>query len=72
MDDKKILQIIEKLLDLSTFEVDNRRVLTIISNVLSLHHKSEPLDSNDDIWTNNLVEFMWEDEQGNGIYKFKN
>ena len=44
------------------------RILIMIEKLLKIY---EEMDE-EDIEENNLVECIWEDEDGNGIYKFKN
>ena len=66
MTKERILLMIEKLLDVADYEC-NSRVLGIISKILTLYKESE----DDNLPENNLVEFVWEDENGNGIYKIK-
>ena len=44
------------------------RILIMIEKLLKIY---EEMDE-EDIEENNLVECIWEDENGNWIYKFKN
>ena len=42
------------------------RILIMIEKLLKIYFELDDEESE-----NNLVEFMWEDENGNGIYKLK-
>ena len=44
------------------------RILIMIEKLLKIYEEMEE----EDMDTNNLVECIWEDENGNWIYKFKN
>ena len=45
------------------------RILTMIEKLLNIYEKMEEEES--DLPTNNLVEFVGEDENWNGLYKIK-
>lgn len=45
------------------------RILLMIEQLLKIYNDLE--EDNEELETNNLVEFVWEDENGNWIYKFK-
>jgi hypothetical protein len=40
----------------------------MIEKLLNIYEK---LEEESDLAENNLIEFVWEDENGNGIYKMK-
>jgi hypothetical protein len=42
------------------------RILLMIEKLLKIYEELDDWEEE-----NNLVEFMWEDEDGNGIYKIK-
>lgn len=44
------------------------RILKMIEKLLKIY---EELEEEESLPDNNLVEFMWEDKDGNGIYKIK-
>ena len=46
------------------------RILIMIEKLLKIYEEMEEKEK--DIVDNNLVECIWEDENGNWIYKFKN
>ena len=46
------------------------RILIMIEKLLKIYEEME--DDEIEIEDNNLVECIWEDENGNWIYKFKN
>lgn len=45
------------------------RILQMIEKLLKIYEELEEEES--DLPENNLVEYVWEDENGNGIYKLK-
>lgn len=45
------------------------RILQMIEKLLKIYEELEEKES--DLPENNLVEYVWEDENGNGIYKLK-
>ena len=45
------------------------RILLMIEKLLKIYEELEEKES--DLPENNLVDFVWEDENGNGIYKLK-
>jgi hypothetical protein len=45
--------------------MDKNKILEIIYTLTKMLEQEEELEDND------LVECIWEDENGNGIYKFK-
>lgn len=45
------------------------RILIMIEQLLKIYNELEEKES--DLSENNLVEFVWEDEEWNGIYKIK-
>lgn len=45
------------------------RILQMIEKLLKIYEELEEEES--DLPENNVVEFVWEDENGNGIYKIK-
>lgn len=45
------------------------RILLMIEELLKIYEELEEEES--DLPENNLVEFVWEDEEWNGIYKVK-
>lgn len=44
------------------------RVLLMIEKLLKIY---EELEKQEEMGENNLIDFIWEDEEGNWIYKFK-
>lgn len=45
------------------------RILQMIEKLLKIYEELDEEES--DLPENNVVEFVWEDENGNGIYKIK-
>lgn len=45
------------------------RILLMIEQLLKIYNE---LEEDKEIEQNNLVEFVWEDENGNWLYRFKN
>ena len=45
------------------------RILQMIEKLLKIYEELDEEES--DLPENNVVEFVWEDEDGNGIYKIK-
>ena len=45
------------------------RILELIDKLFKIYEELEKKES--DLPENNLVDFVWEDENGNGIYKLK-
>ena len=45
------------------------RILQMIEKLLKIYEELDEKES--DLPENNLVEYVWEDENGNGIYKLK-
>lgn len=45
------------------------RILELIDKLFKIYEELEEKES--DLPENNLVEFVWEDEEWNGIYKIK-
>lgn len=46
------------------------RILLMIEQLLKIYNDLEE-EENDILPENNLVEFVWEDENGNALYRFK-
>jgi hypothetical protein len=45
------------------------RILLMIEQLLKIYNDLE--EDNEELETNNLVEFVWEDENWNWLYRFK-
>ena len=45
------------------------RILELIDKLFKIYEELEQKEA--DLMDNNLVELVWEDEDGNGIYKIK-
>ena len=45
------------------------RILLMIEQLLKIYNELE--DDDEELGINNIVEFVWEDENGNWLYRFK-
>lgn len=56
----------DKILYPNITTMTKERILLMIEKLLKIYEELDDWEEE-----NNLVEFMWEDENGNGIYKLK-
>lgn len=47
------------------------RILLMIEQLLKIYNELDTNTNNEEIETNNLIEFVWEDENWNWLYRFK-
>jgi len=50
------------------------RILLMIEQLLKIYNEIDDKKENEEDWEielNNLVEFVWEDENGNWLYRFR-
>jgi len=59
----------DKILYPNISTMTKERILELIDKLFKIYEELEEKES--DLPENNLVEFVWEDENGNGIYKIK-
>ena len=54
---------------LTTKRMTKEKILLMIEKLLKIYEERD--DNDPDFEDNNLIELIWEDEDGNWIYKFK-